>query len=119
MTLKLWSREEEKQLIYHIKNYNGDMTKVAQELGRSVRAVDIRTTKVMQELKTDRTITTFDIVKLFGNVFSEEQVKQRLRVDMKTIGSNDDSILKTLDEKLDMLSRRLVKIEKMLKKKFE
>lgn len=116
-TPRLWTREEEKKLIQNLQEYNGDMTKVSNEHGRSVRAIDIRTTKIMQELHITDSISVGDIYKLFGGVFSESQIQKRLNTDMTSLSSKNEPTLKSIEDRLDAMTKKLVKIEKLLKKK--
>jgi hypothetical protein len=125
-TLKYWSTEEEKELVLNFKSTKGDLKAIAARHGRTQRAIDMRLTKIIKDMKNDN-IKASDVFQLFGGHMTKENFNERW--DSPTItppssGTSQNStqtinlLLKYMtdaEEKIQRIEQRVAVIESQLK----
>lgn len=113
---RYWTPEEEANLIRNYIELGGNATEIAKRHDRTPRAIDMRLTKLVKDRKRDAQ----DVAALFKGKMSLGEIQDRwnspedANANKKT-GDGNDTLLKYLteiDDKLDDLKRRIMKIEK-------
>lgn len=131
---KFWTPVEEKQLIQNYKEFHGDLVKISERHARTARAIDMRLTKIIQDLKAED-VPKQHIHNLFGtDVMTESEFHERWHTKTQTepprSNSNSKSLidvikavdevkseLKNLYQKQSSVEQHLQRVIKMLKKK--
>lgn len=117
---KLWTIDEEQKLLNHYKEFSGNLELIAQRHMRSVRAIDMRITKIIQDLKTKKKDMSM-VESLFSGKMSSEEFKNRwnttsMNTSPKKMGDEFSNLvlkyLTGIDEKCESLEARLLNIEK-------
>lgn len=114
---KYWTSEEEANLIRNYIELGGNAVEIAKRHDRTARAIDMRLTKLIKDRKRDQH-SLQDVAALFRGKMSLDEIQDRWNSPEdanKKSGDGNDTLLKYLteiDEKLDDLKRRIMKIEK-------
>jgi hypothetical protein len=125
-TPKYWTIDEEKELVLNYKSTNGDLKTIASRHGRTQRAIDMRLTKIIKDMKSDN-MKASDVFQLFGGHMSQENFNDRWESQAIVPASsgaphnnstqNMNLLLKYMtdaEEKLQMMEKRMSTMESQL-----
>lgn len=128
---KYWTAQEETNLIKNYNELGGNLEDIAKRHDRTVRAIDMRITKLIKDKKNNQQ-TGPEVAALFGGKMSPQEFQDRWNspstentasTRKKSGGSNNYSndfcslvlkYLTNMDEKIDELDQRVRKIEKIV-----
>lgn len=122
---KYWTTQEETLLIKNYNELDGNLAEIARRHDRSIRAIDMRITKFIQDRKKNQQSAS-DVAQMFGGKMSAHEFQERWNspsmdnrkqgtpVESNECGSLVLKYLTNMDEKLDELAKHIHKIEKMV-----
>lgn len=127
---KYWTAQEETHLIKNYNELGGNLTEIAKRHDRTIRAIDMRITKLIKDKKQNQHLES-DVAALFGGKMASQEFKDRwnspsMEKDSATSRKKNNAdnysnefcslvlkYLTNMDEKIDELDRRVRKIEKI------